>query len=208
VLWQVGVFRRIGALKRRFLHGAAGPLATLREGRAVIEGRASPLELLRAPISGAEVIGFRVTVERARQRGDEGSWWEEVFDYALIRDFEIDDGSARVLVRTAGARLILEREYRRRSGLLNDVPPQLRHLLSQRGRGLGSWLSSEQLRWSEAFLEPGEVVCVSGHARLELDPGAAGSGYRAAPQRTVIGPPADGPLIVVDRSRSAFLKEF
>jgi len=206
VVWQVHTFRRLRRIKACFEDHKLREIAGLAPGDWLVQGRAVALNTTSALLSGRPVIGYRLLVEHLMNRGQHGSW-RSVFDHAEINDFEVDDGTGRALVRAAGARIIFKQEYRKKSGLFQSIPPSLERLLDHNGIPHKGWLFDETFRWSEYFLEPGEDVSVYGQARHEVDGGRQAAGYRDLPSRWVMGPPEEGPMIIVDMLQREFIKE-
>ena len=196
--------RRVQALRERIASFRLRLVARTGEGRAAIQGRARPLELLRAPLSGAAVIGFRVKVEHlGRSRR---SRWTTLVDVSEVAPFEVEDSTGRALVRPTESQLLLELETIKESGFFTSAPPELEELLQRHGETSRGFVLQKKLRWSEYLLEPGEQVFACGKARREPDPGAEGGGFREAPTRLVLEAPEEGPMLIADRLPGRLLR--
>jgi hypothetical protein len=198
-LWGVVVAVRSGRLSRlrRQLESYEVSLVRdVREGRVAVEGAARPAEaLLHAPFSGREVIGFRVKVEQAQQKGDEYGW-RTLVDECHVREFEVEDPTGRALIHPVKYQLILRRTSRQADGLFRMAPPEVLDLLRRRLQSVQRW---NRLRWSEFLLEPGENVLACGGARRELDARQEVRSYREAPTRVIIAAPSRGTLLIADQ---------
>jgi hypothetical protein len=192
--------QRVRRLRERIESFPWQAIATAREGRAAVQGVARAGELLRAPLSGREVIGFRVKVEH-QDSSNRNARWLTLVDISEVNAFQVQDSTGTAWVEPSFSSLILALESQGRNGMFSSAPPELEQLLNKHGETTRGWIFEKALRWSEYLLEPGERVYVGGHARREIDHALATAGYRDTPTRLVINSPDDGPMIISDSLR-------
>jgi hypothetical protein len=183
--WKVT--RQLRATPRR-------AIATLGEGTsAKIVGTVRAVQVMSAPITGRPCVYWRVVVSEWRTSSDSDG--KDTSGYASILDrrdgvpFLVEDGTGRALVEPADAAVHLVADAQDHGG------ERARMLLARHGVSPGSG----NLRYSEAVIEPGEVVAVAGAGVREPDPEGVGGSYRDAPTRLRIAASPGSPLLISDR---------
>lgn len=204
-LWVANAFFGAAARARREIREQREvPIRDAPEGQRIkIAGRASPeTEPMSAPLSGRSCVCWKVLVEEYRSQGTSGGYWKTLIEDYDSKPFFVEDRTGRAIVKEPVADLLLVHDGQFNSGTLNDASPALEAFLSSHGESSTGILFNRRLRYSEGAVEPGEVVVVVGVGQWELDPdpsaSAAGTGYREAPRRLVVGCLEDGRLIVSD----------
>jgi hypothetical protein len=195
------------ALKKMCRQLESFPLTPINQaigGRVVIQGRARARKSLIAPISGKQVIAYRILWERF-----DGSGWEKVFDLSDATDFVVEDASGRVLVNAKGKfRLLLKKQPCQKF----PASPSTALKLFLAKRGIQDCENEplrdgEEIHLSEFLLEPDHDVVVFGQARRITDARGEVTNYRAPPTRIEISKPSDGPLFIGDRPLADLLRE-
>lgn len=155
------------------------PLDEVEPGRtAVVRGRVLPRDLLRSPLSGAECVYYRYTVEDWRRSsigavGGDGFWQVSDRDEAIV-EFYLQDGNTRAVVSPFYARV----EPRR------GVAPRPVDL-GMPGR-----------RAKELVIAPGDLVEVVGSVDRVDDLFDDGRDYRGSPTVLCLRAPAGDSLLV------------
>jgi hypothetical protein len=142
--------QQIRRLKERIESFPWQAIATAREGRIAVQGVARAGELLRAPLSGREVIGFRVKVEQYSK--DRRSHWQTLVDMSEVNAFQVQDSTGIASVQPVFSSLILALESMETNGMFTSAPPQLEELLNRHGETARGWvfekkLIADSLRW-------------------------------------------------------------
>lgn len=154
-------------------------------------------EPLIAPLTGRRCAYYEAIVEELR--GGRNSRWVRVIHEVGRRDFYLDDGTGRALVRTSGAEVVVTRDSHQRSGTFRDATPELESFLRKHGRESTGVLGfNKSLRYREGVLEEGEHVAVCGVGRRAPDPWGQPGGYREQPTMLVLEPQEKVPLYVSD----------
>ena len=162
---------------------------------------------LYAPLSGRGCVFYDVVVEQYSKNGPQE--WLPLFRDTNAVDFYIVDDTDRALVQLAKLRTELraaaERDHYASSGTFNDATPELEAYLSRHGQSSTVVGMNRQLRYREGVFEPGEHVVAMGTAIREqsTEPRNAGSGYRGAARRFVLGPLPGGSILISDDSELA-----
>jgi hypothetical protein len=208
LVWR-GVRSRTG-LRRLLAGGPLRPLHAVRAGRVYVQGRASSATLLTAPLSGDQVIGYRVLVERR-----DGQEWIRLMDHTEVTDFELHEETGAALVcgedavllitEEAGALPLLEGQLHGKGR--SQLPQLLVALLQAHCHYTPAEHEAARMRWSEFQLVEGGQVYVVGEAAVTLARDGrlshGGAAYRATPTRTQIKGSAKRPLLICDRSRES-----
>jgi len=135
-------------------------------GRVVTRG-----EPLRAPISGSRCAVYDVLVRFRGSRAAVSFDGGHVLHDSEVKDFYLDDGTGKVLVRTEGAELLLSPQVHELGGGAGGVPREvLRYLERKRISPKGPLGLGRRLRCSEGTLVEGEQVAVVGVVRNEPHP--------------------------------------
>jgi hypothetical protein len=147
---------------------------------ALVRGQVVPRDILRSPLSGAECVYYRYTVEEWRRSslrgiGGDGFWQLTERDEA-IAEFYLESGGHRALVSPYSARV----EPRR------GLSPR-RIDLGEAGRGR---------RAHELVITPGGRVEVVGEVDRVDDLFDDGRDYRGSPTRLCLRAPAGRSLLV------------
>jgi hypothetical protein len=208
LVWR-GVRSRTG-LRRLLAGGPLRPLHAVRAGRVYVQGRASSATQLNAPLSGDQVIGYRVLVERR----DGQSEWTRLVDHSEVTDFELHEETGAALVCGEGAVLLITQEAEElpllegqlRKGR-SRLPDLVVALLQAHCHYTPAEHEAERMRWSEFQLTEGGQVYVVGEATITLARDGrlshGGAAYRATPTRTQIKGSAKRPLLICDRNRES-----
>lgn len=171
-------------------------IASLRPGWAEIRGRvragARSRANSKAPISGREGLGWRVIIEQ--ESGVRG--WETVFEHCEFADFEVEDASGSIVVRAAGAPLVLDvAERRGRGGPFAPPPVAVERLIARRAHSRGV-LFHKGFRWREWVLEEQREVIV--RARVVSEVSEEPQGYRKLGHTLVLAGGTSRPIEVVE----------
>jgi hypothetical protein len=189
--------RRVNRLKEVLGRHPIVPVGRAKSGPLVIQGRARALETLVAPLSGKQVIGYRVRVERIYRGANNAPTYAPQVEETRVADFEVEDSTGNALVRASGSRMVLELESQSKTGLFKrGLPATVDALLDAHGVEREVLIPGEY-RWSEWLLEAGETVFAYGHA---FPP------ERGTPHNTVVGSAQGGELFVADLPREDLLR--
>lgn len=154
----------IQGLLGAFFPPAPEPLAEVEPGRtALVRGRVVPRDLLHSPLTGAECVYYRYTVEDWRRSsvgavGGDGFWQLSDRDEAIV-EFYLVDGDTRAVVSPWSARVEPRRGARPR-----------RVDLGMPGR-----------RAHELLIAPGDLIEVQGLVDRVDDLFDDGRDYRGSP---------------------------
>jgi hypothetical protein len=145
---------------------------------AVVRGRVLPRDLLRSPLTGAECVYYRYTVEDWRRStmgavGGDGFWQLSDRDEAIV-EFYLQDGTARAVVSPYFARVEPRRGLSPRPVALGDP-----------GR-----------RAQELIIAPGDLVEVVGKVDRVDDLFDDGRDYRGSPTVLCLRAPAGESILV------------
>lgn len=169
----------ITGLLGAFFPPAPEPLDEVETGRnAVVRGRVMPRDLLHSPLSGAECVYYRYTVEDWRRPsinalGGDGFWQLSDRDEAIV-EFYIQDETARALVSPFSA----------------EVQP--RRGVAARPVDLGT----PGRRAQELLIAPGDLVEVVGKVDRVDDLFDDGRDYRGSPTVLCLRAPAGESILV------------
>jgi hypothetical protein len=184
------------------------PFASIREARdgsIGIKGRVHPLELIRAPLSGAQVVGYRVKLER--RIGLYG--WSIIADVSVVNDFELRDTTGCALIKSSSNQLVLKRTLRKKIRLTDPHPRDVLSFVSCHMDCLQEPIGDNVLlRWSEFLLQSDDEVLICGDAKRELDTRQQVLSYREPPTRLIILPRANSYLLILDYQCFDLLKRF
>lgn len=172
--------------------------AELPEGLAAIEGRAAGSTLLASPVSGVQVLAYRIVVSFPEAPS---------FDYVEAVDFEIVDASGRATVATTGARMVLCHEYTLRDEDVPSATVEVHRLLARVGGPELQRRVPEGFAWHEYYLQPGEPAFVCGYVRRAASHERPRH-YRDNAYLPTFCPPPEGrgELIVADLRRAELLR--
>jgi len=114
--------------------------------------------------------------------------------------FWLEDPTGRVLVQAGSAHCALEVDTTLFSGGIDDPRPSaaMKALLARRGLAATDLV---RLRYTEANLQVGQLVCVYGLARREADPDDAG--YRGGATRLLLTRAPEGGVLLVSNAPRA-----
>ncbi|HTE51963.1 MAG TPA: hypothetical protein VK698_14010 [Kofleriaceae bacterium] len=169
----------ISGLLGAFFPPLPEPLDEVEPGKtAVVRGRVLPRDLLRSPLSGAECIYYRYTVENWRRStligtAGGGFWQLAEHDEAIV-EFYIQDGNTRAVVSPYQAQV----EPRR------GVAPRTIDL------GLA------ERRAQELVIAPGDLIEVVGSVDRVDDLFDDGRDYRGSPTVLCLRAPPGGSILV------------
>jgi hypothetical protein len=169
----------IQGLLGAFFPPMAEPLSEVEPGRTVtVRGRVVPRDVILSPLSGAECVYYRYTVEEWRRSriagvGGDGFWQLTERDEAISEFYLVDEG-ARAVVSPYGARVEPRRGARARAVDLGDG-----------GR-----------RAHELLIAAGDLVEVVGLADEVDDLYDDGRPYRGSPRCLCLRAPAGESLLV------------
>lgn len=138
---------------------------------------------LRAPLSRRSCSCYYVVVEESDD--DSSTTLVEEKDY---RDFMLEDGTGRALVKVHDPKIAVAMDVRKRSGTFKDASPRLERFLNKHGyESKGILGFNRSLSYEEGVLEKGERVAVFGVGRWSSQPDQEKllvmEGTRAAPLR-------------------------
>lgn len=196
-----GLAQRMSARGRARTHALRAPrrlIAEAKERELVrVVGRVElALDPLVAPFSGRRCAHYEAAVEQPTRPG--------AFRRALVEQrsqaFDVVDesGRARVDMQRALVEVTIDHFWEAHR-LDAETRFELERFLYASGpRGLSQLPASENLRYAEGALEPGELVSVVGLLGLERS-APSGTGYRdPAAQRFTLSAPPKGSLFVSD----------
>lgn len=192
-------------LSQALKKAARVPLARVRDGDVVrVTGRARTAheEPFGAPLTGRACLACEVEVEEYVKTGRSGKWKTIIHETDHVESFWLVERKDRALVQCAHASLVLDRDAKVRSGVLNEPDEILIAYLANHGEAHQGLVFNRNLRYREGIVEPGEEVTVLAVARNEPDPDPAAApedGYRSRAMRMVLRSPAHGDLIISDK---------
>jgi len=190
-------------LSRALKKAAQVPLAKVREGDVVrVTGRARPAdeEPFGAPLTGRACLAYEVEVEEYVKTGRSGKWKTIIYETDHVAAFWLVESRDRALVQCRHPMMVLDRDGKFRSGVLNEPDQVLVDYLANHGQAHQGMVFNRNLRYREGIIEPGEEVTVLATARSEPDPDPTSSvdGYRGRAMRMVLRSPSHGDLIISD----------
>lgn len=174
---------------------AAAPLESIgkvQEGAVVrVKGRVRPVaDMIEAPLTGRYCVHYVAIVEE-RHRGKHSTHWSEVTREAKGVDFEVQDATGEILVRSQGLQVAITLDQHTRSGSFDDATEAEQKFLARMNESSTGLLGfNRTLRYTEGALEAGEEITVLGQASYRDLPG----GGRAL----VLGPTPDGSALATD----------
>jgi len=125
-------------------------------------------ELLRSPLTKSRCVFFELKVEEertSRSGGSSSTNWHTVVEDRQTAGLMLDDGTGQCPVDIADAELMFEPDTQRKSGILNDAPPEVETTLQERyGISSEGALFNKSMRYTETVLKPGEMLYVLGTA--------------------------------------------
>ena len=198
------------ALRAAWLRGRERRQATpvrvcdLEPGWVEVMGRVVGEASLHAPISGRTALGYWAQVEE--ERGPTA--WQAVVIERRLAEFELDDGTGRVVVRVDAGAVASDLAPRRgHGGPFKVLPGRVERLLRANRRDTQGVLFGKAFRWSEQLLQPGDEVRVRAWARAVPDDRLTGTaavtgGYRSASTLVVLTGTAEQPLQIIDVGES------
>lgn len=176
---------------RRAVEGVRDtPIRDLVDGASArVTGTVAPLHALQpSPVDQRPCIAFRLVVETAI-RGDPSNGFGHVLTRENCHSFSITDETGTAIVE--GPFMIgLDVD----DSAWTDLPPTLFKVLED--AEVPSSLTD--LRFSEAFLLPGDRVTVLGAVSVEIHPTGERSGYREPPMRRLISGTGQTPVMLRD----------
>ena len=192
--------RRLVGLRPRSLDAAAG-------GPVEVQGTIVPgiAGTLRAPLSGREVVWFRIVVEE--ENGDDNT--ETIIGESDSREFHLDDGRGRARIEPAGAHVVVEPETVASSGIFRDATPELQAFLGRRGvESTGKLGFNRRLTYREERLHPGDRLLAFGTSQRHALPSPSERDYRKPATELVLSSGLDGDdeLILTTHSRSGLAR--
>jgi hypothetical protein len=154
-----------------------------------VTGRVASLQALQpSPVDQRSCIGFRLVVETAI-RGDPSNGFRQILTRESCQAFSIADETGTAIVEgpfTIGLDVD--------DSSWTDLPPALFKLLDD--AGVAPNLTN--LRFSETFLLPGDLVTVLGAVSVEIHPQGERSGFRDPPTRRRISGKDGTPVLLRD----------
>ena len=153
---------------------------------------------LTAPLSGRECVFYEVVVAERVHNGKHSHWKERIHDVDQV-DFDVDDGTGTVHVRTTNMKQIAAVDERQSSGFLDDATPELEAYLKRHGTGSEGILFNKSMRYREGIFAVGEHVAICGQVGMER--GATDDSEDATKTPYLDAPPGET-LLASDESRS------
>lgn len=169
----------ISGLLAAFFPPLPEPLDEVEPGRtAMVRGRVMARDLLRSPLSGAECIYYRYTVESWRQSSlagmGGGGFWQLAEHDEAISEFYIQDGNTRAVVSPYYARI------------------EPRRGVAARPVDLGV----AERRAHELIIAPGDLIEVVGAVDRVDDLFDDGRDYRGSPSVLCLRAPPGSSILV------------
>lgn len=183
---------------------AKGNLTASTEGLVRLEGTIvpGPLGTLRAPLSGREVVWFRIRVEERRGRRETVVLLEESEGHPFL----LEDGQGQARIEPDGATFLVDRETVAGSGLWSQPTVEFERYLASRGHAMADEPGLlRQLTCREECLHPGDRLIASGVAQRRAVASATAGDYRAPGTERVLARSLEGTneLLLTNRSRGA-----
>ncbi len=171
--------------------------------RVGVEGHAQALKTTTAPLSGEQVIGYRIQIYgRGRQ-----VYPSIHVDLSHLEAFALVDETGSALVR--GGREVLLARARSFPELLFDPDHAgLTRLFERAGYSSSDLVGARRLSCIERVLRPDGEVFVCGAPGAVVGIGEGVSGYREPPGRVALRAPPGQRLIVADCRLGALLGSF
>ncbi len=191
-----------GAEARRMLQRTSRvPFEALQDGKPgkVTGALVYVSDPLRAPLTGRSCAAWEVEVEElTADRETIAPVWQPIIVEQDAKDFLVDDGHGRILVKSELIRVSAVKDARFWSGPARDAAPELDRYLREHGESSRNALGfNRMIRYREGILEAGELVTVLGVPRMVVDR-AEPTSYRVHETRAVMLGLEDGFVVVSD----------
>lgn len=191
--------------KRRSLvaNTPTSKIRSLAMGTVELQGEAKPRdETFEAPITGEDCVLYEYRVEEYRQTGDDADW--VTVDSDETREpFDLDDGTASVMVDPKGADLRLPRDNRFKVDGFDELPEATQRFVRENEdveAQDGDWFDNDR-RYTEWRIDPDQTVYVFGEAMSR-----EGNASSVNPENAVISEDRTTPMFVIsDQSESEVL---
>lgn len=144
------------------------PTSTVRGlamGLVELIGQAEEARLFKAPLTDAECVYYRYTVERYQSSGRSSHWVTVAKGDSGCSPFWLKDATGKIMVFPQGAEVMMPIDYQFETGLFASMPETLSAFM--RNHALGC---TGTLRFKEWRIEPEEMVYVLGTARNTSNP--------------------------------------
>lgn len=199
--------RRLRQLRAQISSLPVLPMASCRDGLAGFQGRAQPVEVMPAPLSGRPVIGYRLQLEGVYQEDNAEKKARPLLDVGHVLEFDLIEDDTREVARVRPQRclLLLAPEPKTQLELAAVIKPPLAPIVDRACVSPDDLASAVELHAVEHLLEPGEPVYAFGTAQRERAAPTPLAGYRATSWRRTLSPPPDGLLVLADRHHDALL---
>jgi hypothetical protein len=150
--------------KRKIENIPTSTVRGLAMGLVELIGKAKKRTRLISPLSAAECVFYRYTVERYRKRGRHSEWVTIAKGDSTAISFWLDDGTGRILVFPQGCESLMAVDYEFRTGLGKPLPSPLTHFMEQNGLSYKGLFGNHPLRFKEWFILEDETLYVLGTA--------------------------------------------
>ena len=166
------------------------------EGQVEVVGNAECENTLTSPLSRKSCVFWQIQVQNNAGVDIRGNWkWQTIYESTTSESFYVNDGTGKIKVLPANAKLLLQDELLQQSTIFNSLDPKIEVALKELGIDTSSPLNLTSHRVYERLIEPGEHIYVIGKIKYENEVKVIASGN-------------DNPLIISDRSERELLKPY
>jgi len=157
-------------------------------------------DLLQAPLTGRACVAYQVFIQAGLQHGNTTSL-VRIMDVRIACPFRVEDETGAAYVEASDPFLLESFAAESRgTRFLQPHPgihPELALFLASAGVRAKTWLGYwKTFRWTEAIVEDGSFVELSGMATREADPTGESPDLRSPPERLVLRGNGNEPLLI------------
>jgi len=205
--WTGLSMKHVSALRQMVRQKTVQPLHDVTRGRVTVRGAVKhATAVLKAPLSGDPVVGYRVIVERR----DGPNYWSQVVDQTQVVDFKLEEDGAVAIVEGHRAMLVLSQAVTEKRTSDNVIPQLVQDLLNSFCQVAPEPHQAYRFRWIELTLVEGERVYVTGKAFVTpASDGCQRSGsgvYRSTPTELRICSSDGRSVVVSDQDNKGVLR--
>lgn len=187
-----GQFSADARTKRALAGVPLESIGKVQEGAVVrVKGRIRPVaDMIEAPLTGRYCVHYVAVVEE-RHKGKNSTYWSEVTREEKGVDFEVQDVTGEIQVRSRGLQVAITLDQHTKSGSFDDATPVEQNFLARMNEASTGLLGfNRTLRYTEGALEAGEEITVLGQARYRDLPGGG--------RVLILGPTQHGSAMATD----------
>ena len=171
-------------------------------GLAELQGHATPLKTLTAPIERKACVYWHYEVEELRQSG-KSSQWVTISEHQSHTPFYIEDDTGKILVDPDGAEVDIPKDLSETTGVFDSLSPCTSDFAQQKGYSMG--LLDRKKRFTEWIIEPGDPVFVFGTV---TSPKGQLAGLTKTEDRIICDVPANKFFLIADKTASEVERQF